>query len=310
VHRPRRLPPALAVVALAVAALLPAGAAVAAPAPQRETSVVNLYVTPGAHAVRAAAATGSLQRPFTSIQQAAPLAHQLSSSANVVVHVAGGKYRLTRPLRFTSADSAQRGHTITYAAATASPTVMSGSRPVTGWTEYNSTNNIWVASVGTGTNSRQLYVNGTEAPRAAVEVPRSDFTFTATGLTFTSSSLSYLDNTTDQDQIEVESVDSFTDRYAPVQSISGGTITMQQPAWNNNTWGYDTIQDPIVGGTMYLENTTRSLPRPGSGIWTRPPASCSTKGRRDRTRTASTSSCRRSRASCKSAAATAAPSAA
>jgi hypothetical protein len=33
-----------------------------------------------------------------------------------------------------------------------------------------------------------------------------------------------------QNRIEVESVASFTDRYAPVQAISGTTITMQQPA--------------------------------------------------------------------------------
>jgi len=267
-HRSRRLPPALAVVAIAAAALLPAGVAVAAPAAQQATPVVNLYVSSSAHGASAhqasaAAATGSLQRPFTSIQQAAPLAHQLSATANVVVHVAGGKYRLTQPLRFSSADSAHRGHTITFAAASGSPTVMSGSRQVTGWTEYNSSNNIWVANVGTGANTRQLYVNGTEAPRAAVQVPRSDFTFTAAGLTFTAPSLSYLDNTTDQKQIEVESVNSFTDRYAPVQSISGGTITMQQPAWNNNTWGYDTIQDPIVGGTMYLENNYAFLTQAG-----------------------------------------------
>src|SRR5450755_696657 len=101
---------------------------------------------------------------------------------------------------------------------------MTGAQQVTGWTVQNQANNIWVASVGTGVNSRQLYVNGAEAPRAALQVPRSDFAFTQTGLTFTSSSLSYLDSTTDQNQIEVESVDSFTDRYATVQSISGGTI--------------------------------------------------------------------------------------
>ncbi len=28
-------------------------------------------------------------------------------------------------------------------------------------------------------------------------------------------------------------------------SISGTTLTMQQPAWDNNTWGYDTISRPI-----------------------------------------------------------------
>ena len=112
-------------------------------------------------------------------------------------------------------------------------------------------------------------------------------------MTFTTSSLSYLDGLTDQNQIEVESLDSFTDRYAPVQSISGGTITMQQPAWDNNTWGYDTMNAAWTRCTW--RTTTRSCSRPGSGTWTRPPASCSTRPPPARTRTASTSNCRSSR---------------
>ena len=229
-------------------------------------SVVNLYVAPSAPRVTAAATaaeTGSAQQPFTSIAQAAQSAHQLSASSDVVVHLAAGKYQLTQPLTFTSADAGQNGHTISYAGAAGQATVMSGSAPVTGWTLQNQSSNIWVASVGTGVNTRQLYVNGAEAPRAAISVPRSDFTFTSTGLTITSSSLNYLAGLTDQNQIEVESVDSFTDRYAPVASISGSTITMQQPAWANNNWGYDVMAQPFEGGTMYLENNYSFLQQAG-----------------------------------------------
>ena len=168
-----------------------------------------------------AAEAGTAQRPFTSMAQAEQAAHQLSASSDVVVHMTGGTYRLTKPLTFTGADSAQNGHTISYVAAAGAPAVMTGAQQVTGWTLQNSGSNIWVASVGTGVNSRQLYVNGAEAPRAAIQVPRSDFSFTQTGLTITNSSLNYLAGLSNQNQIEVESVNSFTDRYAPVQSISG-----------------------------------------------------------------------------------------
>ena len=249
-----------ALLPLLAAAAFPAMAASAAPSP----GVVNLYVAPHAAGMRAAAAqAGSAQQPFASVAQAEQSAHQLSASSDVVVHLAAGRYSLTQPLTFTSADAGQNGHTITYVGAAGQATVMSGSAQVTGWTLQNQANNIWVASVGTGVNSRQLYVNGAEAPRAAFQVPRSDFTFTSTGLTFTSSSLSYLDSTTDQSQIEVESVDSFTDRYATVQSISGGTITMQQPGWANNNWGYDVMASPFEGGTMYLENNYAFLQQAG-----------------------------------------------
>jgi hypothetical protein len=244
-----------AVLGLLAGVLVPAAAAGAAPAP----AVAAIYVAPSA----GAGGTGTAQQPFATIQQAAQAAHQLSAGSDVVVHLAGGTYRLTRPLTFTGADSGQNGHTITYAAPAGQPAVMTGAQQVTGWTLQNSASNIWVASVGTGTNTRQLYVNGAEAPRAAVSVPRSDFTFTATGMTFTTSSLSYLDGLTDQNQIDVESLDSFTDRYAPVQSISGGTITMQQPAWDNNAWGYDTLNAPFAGGAMSLENNYAFLQQAG-----------------------------------------------
>jgi len=248
-----------ALLGLLGAMAVPAAATAASASPGTARGVVNLYVVPGAP--MAAAADGTAGRPFAGLAQAAPAAHQLSASSDVVVHVAAGTYRLTQPLRFTSADSGQNGHTITYAAAAG--TVMSGSQQVTGWTLQNQANNIWVASVGTGTNTRQLYVNGAEAPRAALSVPRSDFTFTSTGMTFTSSSLSFLDGLSDQNQIDVESVDSFTDRYAPVQSISGGTITMQQPAWADNTFGYDTLNAPFAGGAMFLENNVAFLQQAG-----------------------------------------------
>jgi Ricin-type beta-trefoil lectin domain-like len=253
-----------AALGLLAGALVPAAAASAGPA----RAIANLYVAPepvGAAAPAGARAggTGTAQQPFTSIAQAEQTAHQLSASSDVVVHLAGGTYRLTKPLTFGSADSAQNGHMISYAAATAAHAVMTGAQQVTGWTLQNSANNIWVASVGTGVNSRQLYVNGAEAPRASMSVPRSDFTFNANGMTFTSSSLSFLDGLTDQNQIDVESLDSFTDRFAPVQSISGGTITMQQPAWSNNAFGYDTLNAPFAGGSMFLENNPAFLSQAG-----------------------------------------------
>src|ERR1022692_515686 len=249
----------LTALALMAGVLGPVGAAMSAPASAQAASVTTLYVVPGA----AAGGTGTSQLPFATIDQAEQAAHQDSASSDVVVDLAAGTYRLTQPLTFTSADSGQNGHAISYAAPAGQTAVVTGAQQVTGWTVQNQANNIWVAQVGTGVNTRQLYVNGAEAPRAAIQVPRSDFTFTQTGLTITNSSLSYLAGLTDQNQIEVESVNSFTDRYAPVQSISGSTIVMQQPAWDNNTWGYDTMNAPFVGGTMYLENNYSFLQQAG-----------------------------------------------
>ena len=141
-------------------------------------------------------------------------------------------------------------------------------RAVTGWTGRRG-QNIWRASVPAGLDSRQLYVNGAVATRARTQVNRTDFTATTTGLTFTNGALTYLNNLANENRIEVEGVNSFTDRYSPVQSITGNVLTMQQPAWNNNTLGYDTIIRPFRTGPFYLANAQR-VPRRGRGVVPRP----------------------------------------
>ena len=92
---------------------------------------------------------------------------------------------------------------------------------------------------------------------------RSDFTAGNTGLRFSNSALSYLNNLADQSRIQMESVNSFTDRYVSVQGISGNLITMQQPGWNNNTFGYDTFTSPHRAGPLYLTNAYEFLDSPG-----------------------------------------------
>jgi hypothetical protein len=197
------------------------------------------------------------------VYAAEALAATLADHENVTVELGDGTYRLPEPLTYTAADAGSNGHTITWQAEPGTHPVLSGAEQVTGWQQYDASKNIWVADVGTGTNTRQLYVNGKEAPNAAIHVPRSAVTFTATGLTITDPSLSYLADLPDQNQIELESLDSFTDRYSPVQSISGSAITMQQPAWANNNWGYDVTAQPFAGGTLYLENSLAFISQPG-----------------------------------------------
>ncbi|GLY92605.1 hypothetical protein Airi02_105330 [Actinoallomurus iriomotensis] len=186
-----------------------------------------------------------------------------SMSGDIAVQLADGVYRQTSPLRFTAADSGTGGHTVSWQAASGAHPVISGAKAVTGWSLADSSKNIWKANVGTGVDTRQLYVDGAPATRARTSVNRSDFTFTATGMRFSTSALSYLNNLTGQNRVEVESVGSFTDRYSPVQSIGGNVLTMQQPAWNNNNFGYDTLSSPFRAGPLYLENAYEFLDSPG-----------------------------------------------
>jgi ricin-type beta-trefoil lectin protein len=184
-------------------------------------------------------------------------------SDDIVVQLADGVYRLSAPFRLTAEDSGTNGHRVVWQAAPSAHPAISGARAVTGWTQADAGRNIWRADVGAGTDTRQLYVNGAIATRARTSVNRSDFTATTTGLRFSNGALSYLNNLADQSRIQLESVGSFTDRYVSVQSIGGNFITMQQPSWNNNTFGYDTFTTPHRAGPLYLTNAYEFLDSPG-----------------------------------------------
>ncbi|MFI7430107.1 ricin-type beta-trefoil lectin domain protein [Micromonospora sp. NPDC049836] len=244
-------------VGLAGAVIGATGALVAAAPAAAATT--TLYAAPNG-----TGSTCSASQPCSlTAAQEAVRSRNAAMSGDIVVELADGVYRLAAPLRMTAADSGNNGYTVVWRAAASARPVISGARAVTGWSLVDAGRNIWRANVGAGIDSRQLYVNGALATRARTAVNRADFTFTTTGMRFSNSALSYLNNLANQNRIEVESVGSFTDRYAPVQSISGNVLTMQQPAWNNNTFGYDTLSRPHRAGPLYLANAYEFLDSPG-----------------------------------------------
>ena len=187
-----------------------------------------------------------------------------SQNSDFVVELGDGVYRLTAPLVFTAADSGANGHTISWQAATGAHPVLSGGVPVTGWTVSNSGKNIWKASAPGTFATRQLYVDGKIATRArSSSINRSDMTFNSNGWSFSNSSLSYLNNLTHPERAELNVIGSWTDRYSQLQSVQNNTVTMLQPAWDENTWGYDDVQSPYRQGPIYAENDYTLLDQPG-----------------------------------------------
>ncbi|MFG3640874.1 RICIN domain-containing protein [Micromonospora sp. NPDC047762] len=241
--------------ATAVTALV----AVTASASPASAATTTLYASPSGTGTACSAS----QPCSLTAAQTAVRAINSAMSGDIVVELANGAYRLSSPLRFTAADSGNNGYQVIWRAASGARPTITGARAVTGWSLVDSGKNIWRANVGAGLDSRQLYVNGAVATRARTAVNRSDFTFTTSGMRFTNSALNYLNNLGNQNRVEVESVGSFTDRYSPVQSISGNFLTMQQPAWNNNTFGFDTLSSPHRAGPFYLTNAYEFLDSAG-----------------------------------------------
>jgi hypothetical protein len=247
------------VLAGAAAMGLTAAAALVAPVSPVLAATTTLYTSPSGTGTGCTAA----QPCSLPAAQTAVRALTGAMSGDIVVELAGGVYRLSAPLRLTAADSGNNGYTVRWQAAAGARPVVSGARAVTGWSLADSGKNIWRATVGAGTDTRQVYVNGAIATRARTTVNRSDFTANSSGLAFTNGALSYLNNLADENRVEMESVGSFTDRHVRVQNISGNFITMQQPGWNNNNFGYDTFTSPHRAGPLYLANAYEFLDTPG-----------------------------------------------
>jgi hypothetical protein len=208
---------------------------------------------------------GTFRRPLATLREAQRRARAAAAEGNrdVTVQLLGGIHRLTSPLRFDAADSGRDGHTVTWKAARGAKPVISGARRVTGWRLDDPVTGIYQASVGTGFDTRQLYVDGAVAPRARLRLARTDITLNPTGFTVDNPDLAYLATLPDQERIDFQAMLSFTNRFAPVQSITGSTVVMQQPAWDNNTYGYDAIQAPFRTPTFFLVNSKSFLDEPG-----------------------------------------------
>ena len=190
-------------------------------------------------------AAGSEARPVRSLERAQALVRAANRRSNVTVILGDGTYRLEAPLLFRHADGGQNGFSVEWRAAEGAKPVLSGGRRVTGFRPFDAERRIYVADTPKGLDSRQLWVNGTLGERPWVEIKASDLAFNATGFEIVNPELDYVTKVRRPDRLEVEATGFFTDRFSPVRSISGRAVTMQQPAWDNNSWGYDTLTKPI-----------------------------------------------------------------
>lgn len=208
---------------------------------------------------------GSKERPFTSLAQAQKAVRDTNSRANVVVELGDGLYRLTEPLAFRVADGGQDGTTVTWRAAEHAHPVIAGSIAVTVWSVYDKRKAIYVARIPAGRDARQIWVNDQLSAPGEIELPRGSVSFTRDGMVIDDPQYNYLARLAAPDRMEVHSTGWFTNRFSPVAKIVGHTLYMQQPAWDNNTWGYDALHAPVGAETahLFLSNSLDFLRREG-----------------------------------------------
>jgi Right handed beta helix region len=119
---------------------------------------------------------GTEERPLATPAAAQQAVRERTADmdADIVVNLRGGTYTLTEPLRLSAADGdAGTGrHSVIYQAygygtQRQEVPVISGGRRVTGWQPAENVDGAWRAEVG-GLETRQLYVDGRRAQRAAL----------------------------------------------------------------------------------------------------------------------------------------------
>ncbi|KAH8178709.1 hypothetical protein LIA77_00228 [Sarocladium implicatum] len=218
----------------------------------------DIYVSP----TGSDSGDGSQSSPFKSLtkaQQAVRSALGDSSSGAITVRLAGGVHTLTKPLVLTDADSGSSSQPVVWTSS-ANATI-SGGLKVTNWKAGS--DGIYSASVPSGTYSRDLYVDGVSVPPARKILPRVDFKFNNVGMTWTSSDYDYLQSVRNISKAEVRFINSFTNRIAPIVSISNRQIVFNATNWNNNVVGYDTAPKPFLSRNIYVQGAYDLFSAPG-----------------------------------------------
>lgn len=225
---------------------------------------------------------GTKARPFRTLERAQKAVQAANQNNDLRVELADGMYRIAKPLVLTAKDGGRTGRTVVWAAAEGAKPVISGAVQVTGWKIFDKQREIYVADTPMGLDSRQLWVNDRLVPVAAVEVPRSAVTFTRQGILVKDAAYQYIAKLADEGRMEAWSTGFFTKRISPVERASGDELVMRQPAWDNNTWGYDTFNTPYHPelSHLYFANSLAFLKEPGQWyldpragkLYVRPPA--------------------------------------
>jgi hypothetical protein len=182
-------------------------------------------------------------------------------TGNIVVQLAGGTYRLSSTWNFIGADSATNGFSITWQAAPGATPVITGGSQVTGWTLYDSTKNIWVASLPSGVNTRDLWVNGERANLSQGGTLPSGTTQSSTGYVVPGNALQSLSDPADLEFI-LQGFGWIQDECG-VSSITGNststTVTMDEPCYQE---GYDVSWGAAVGLPTQIVNAEEYLNGP------------------------------------------------
>ncbi|MDH6605077.1 hypothetical protein M2164_000712 [Streptomyces sp. SAI-208] len=255
--------------AVAVGLVMAAMPASVAAAPPAAAAPAQLYVAPWGKD----SWPGTLERPFATPARAqrAVRARVSRMTADVVVNLRGGTYRLKAPLRLSEAagDSGRGGHRVIYQAyGYGTPrqerVTISGGRRISKWRPERQLKGFWRADVG-GLETRQLYVEDRRATRLTRQGAGFSGTLKATRTGYVTTSTVPRTWRRPGD-IEFVYRSGYLEGRCGVAGVSARgrqtTITMDQPCWH--------LAQTLYGGSELLEapdsveNSPTFARKPGS----------------------------------------------
>ncbi len=180
---------------------------------------------------------GTMAQPLKTLVKAQAVVRGMNSSMtrDITVYLRGGTYQQTSTLTFSNADSGTGGFYVKYLAYQNEQPIISGGKPITGWTVSDATNNIYSVS-GVTTAFRQLYVNGVKAIRARTPNLPS-------GGGFAFNRLTGADNTNENIQVAGSEVGNWNNLTKVEMHVMTG--------WGDNTVRVASIS--TSGGTAYVK---------------------------------------------------------
>jgi parallel beta-helix repeat protein len=170
------------------------------------------------------------------IEQAKAKAERLIAAADggIEVLLGDGVYRLTEPLRFSSADSGRPEHAIEWRAQPGARPILSGGRRVTGWVLADADQHLWRAAVPASLRTRQLYIDGKRLP-IAQGAPPIELTGQSWGYIAADETLARWRNPRALEFVYPGGNGDWTESRCRVGAVISRDVLMSQPCWNNIT---------------------------------------------------------------------------
>ena len=229
--------------------------------------------------------SGTIGSPFLTIGKAQTAAQTaLTGGLCPTLIFRGGTYPLASTLSLGSADSGSSSCTVTWESYPSEQAIWSGGTDISGtWSLCTTADPVCNSGAGgvyqssaTPTQFREFYLNGTHRTRArsASAVP-SGWTETAGGWTLSGATPNPTSSWKNPTHIEVILAGGFAQTaWLPgwqqirctMSSVSGSTITMATPCWNNvRTWSNGSHGAATT--PWWIENAYELLPTCGGGCW-------------------------------------------